>query len=539
MKPFLILLCLLFGLGSCTGSEATDNGTIEPAPGPDPDPEEPQPEPEPETFMKYYVAENGDDAAPGSIEQPFRTIGAALQRVNPGDTVLLRGGTYHEFVLPTRSGEKDKVITLMSYPGEEAKIDGSTLEITGWFKPLVRVDGVDYMTFENLHICHATNAAANTDPEGILIMGSPRGITVKGCKIYEIKSTVPQNNGSVDWRSAHAILVIGTDNNRPIRDLTIEHCEIFEIHTGTSETMTIAGNVDGFTVRNNHVHDVENIGIIIAGGDGLNPGGDISVNYARNGVVQDNRVEQCSHTKSPAYWGPTAYGAIGIYICGGANTTVERNIVTGCDRGIGLVSESDILATKDCIVRNNFVYNCYRTGIYMGDYLNFHGAGTSGCYVVNNTLYNNNSVKGALDEIDGEGEIRLTEDCTNNVIKNNVIYARPEHDIFVRKYTQTGSNNVVDYNHYYTTGSPKWMWDDVLYTDFEAWKAACKGDEHSVYGVDPMLVSTNEEAPDLHLQADSPARNTGEFTSFYIHGDTDIDGDPRMEGGTISKGADQ
>ena len=89
MKPFLILLCLLFGMGSCTGSEATDNGTIEPAPGPDPDPEEPQPEPEPETFMKYYVAENGDDAAPGSIEQPFRTIGAALQRVNPGDTVLL------------------------------------------------------------------------------------------------------------------------------------------------------------------------------------------------------------------------------------------------------------------------------------------------------------------------------------------------------------------------------------------------------------------------------------------------------------------
>ena len=173
------------------------------------------------------------------------------------------------------------------------------------------------------------------------------------------------------------------------------------MHTGTSETLTIAGNVDGFTIQDCEVHDVENIGIIVAGGDNLNAGGNISVNYARNGVVRRNKVYRCSHQVSKDFWegvynNPAAYGAIGIYVCGGASTIIEQNIVWECDRAIGLVSESNVLATKDCIVRNNFVYNNYRTGIYLGDYIGYTVGGTSGCYVVNNTLYHNNLVGGAL-----------------------------------------------------------------------------------------------------------------------------------------------
>lgn len=102
----------------------------------------------------------------------------------------------------------------------------------------------------------------------------------------------------------------------------------------------------------------------------MNAGGNISVNYARNGVVRRNKVYRCSHQVSKDFWegvynNPAAYGAIGIYVCGGASTIIEQNIVWECDRAIGLVSESNVLATKDCIVRNNFVYNNYRTGIYL------------------------------------------------------------------------------------------------------------------------------------------------------------------------------
>ena len=80
----------------------------------------------------WYVAPTGNDANNGSKRKPLKTIAAALQRVNPGDTVFLREGSYREFVVPTRSGKPGKMITLKSYPGETAKIDGSDLYIKGW-----------------------------------------------------------------------------------------------------------------------------------------------------------------------------------------------------------------------------------------------------------------------------------------------------------------------------------------------------------------------------------------------------------------------
>src|SRR5690349_3925780 len=42
----------------------------------------------------WYVAPNGDDASPGSLEKPFATVQRAQQAAGPGDTVFLRGGTY-------------------------------------------------------------------------------------------------------------------------------------------------------------------------------------------------------------------------------------------------------------------------------------------------------------------------------------------------------------------------------------------------------------------------------------------------------------
>ena len=55
------------------------------------------------------------------------------------------------------------------------------------------------------------------------------------CKVYNIKSTCLAGHNNGDWRSAHAFLVIGDDNGTPIRNLTIEKCEIYDMHTGTSE----------------------------------------------------------------------------------------------------------------------------------------------------------------------------------------------------------------------------------------------------------------------------------------------------------------
>lgn len=488
-----------------------------------------------DNFKTIYVSPNGSDESNGELKSPLKTIDLALSMATPGDTVMLREGTYHQRVVFPKSGLLDKWITLKAYKGEKAKIDGTGVSCYGWMG-LVEIKNIRCVAIENLDICNYTNTSRNCDPEGIQITGESRHITIRNCNIYGIKNNAPGRdnpNQTDDYRSTHAILALG-DANAPISNLTIEGCDIYDINTGTSETLTLAGNVDGFVIKKNKVYDVENIGIIVAGGDNLNPNGNKATNYARNGVIVDNIVYNCTHTKSPDTWDANSYGAIGIYVCGGANTIIERNIVFSCDRGIGLVSESDLYATQGCIVRNNFVYNCYRTGIYMGDYLGYTNGGTKDCVVINNTVYFNNRVLGAFGEI--EGEIRLTRNCFNNVIKNNIVYARPK-SIFIHKYTESGKNNSIDYNLYYTTGTAKWIWNDVEYTDFDSWKNACGGDANSTSGVDPQFV--NIQSPDLHIKATSPAKNTGIFISTEINGETDIDGNPRVVNNKISKGAQQ
>ena len=53
--------------------------------------------------------------------------------------------------------------------------------------------------------------------------------------------------------------------------------------------------------------------------------------------------------------------------------------------------------------------------------------------------------------------------------------------------------------------------------------------------IDPLL--TNTSSPDLHIQAVSPAKNTGIVISTAINGTTDIDGNARVINNKISKGA--
>jgi Right handed beta helix region len=71
----------------------------------------------------FYVATRGSDANPGTRERPWRTVGAAVERLRPGDTLLIREGTYFERPRITVSGTAAAPITVQSYPGEHAVID--------------------------------------------------------------------------------------------------------------------------------------------------------------------------------------------------------------------------------------------------------------------------------------------------------------------------------------------------------------------------------------------------------------------------------
>ncbi|MBI4024255.1 MAG: hypothetical protein HY360_04690 [Verrucomicrobia bacterium] len=70
----------------------------------------------------------GNDANQGTEPSPWKTIRHALTRLKAGDTLYLRGGAFYENVSISLSGKKEAPITIRSYPGEQAVIDGGWRE---------------------------------------------------------------------------------------------------------------------------------------------------------------------------------------------------------------------------------------------------------------------------------------------------------------------------------------------------------------------------------------------------------------------------
>jgi hypothetical protein len=74
----------------------------------------------------YHVSKNGSDSNAGSQDAPFLTIGAAAFAARAGDTVIVHGGVYREWVCPQEGGLSDtRRITYQAAAGEKVVIKGS------------------------------------------------------------------------------------------------------------------------------------------------------------------------------------------------------------------------------------------------------------------------------------------------------------------------------------------------------------------------------------------------------------------------------
>lgn len=68
----------------------------------------------------FYIATHGSNSNSGNQDQPFGTLNHAASRAQPGDVIVMRGGTYHhdDRITLTASGTASQPITVMAYPGE-------------------------------------------------------------------------------------------------------------------------------------------------------------------------------------------------------------------------------------------------------------------------------------------------------------------------------------------------------------------------------------------------------------------------------------
>jgi len=73
-----------------------------------------------------YVSTSGSDGNAGTATAPYQTIGKAASVVNPGDTVIVMDGVYHEALNLTRGGNANAYVTFQSQNKWGAVLDGNS-----------------------------------------------------------------------------------------------------------------------------------------------------------------------------------------------------------------------------------------------------------------------------------------------------------------------------------------------------------------------------------------------------------------------------
>lgn len=463
----------------------------------------------------YYVATSGNDNNPGTLSAPWRTIQKASDSVRPGDTVYVRGGVYNEFVNIKVSGSAESGrITFRNYEKETPIIDGTGLSLSR-SQALVQLSNVNFVTIAGFEIRNLSTSSSSADPAGIRVKDGSSQIEILNNNVHHIENTSKDGNG-------HGIHVLGNTSNA-ITGLVISGNQVHHLITGKSESLTLSGNIDGFSVTNNRVYENNNIGIELAGFYGACSGS--CVDQTRNGVVSGNIVYRIDSSGNKAY-GTGIHAAGGIYADGATKVIIERNEIYNSDFGIELASEKRGKTTSGIVVRNNYIHDNYGAGLIMGGSSSSNG-GASQNVIVNNTFVENDSLG------QGYGDITLQWNNTDNQFKNNIIFSN-SRKLSVNKLNSSGSNNQFDYNLYYNstgTAGSQWKWVGKSYSSLASYKQGTGNDTRSLFG-NPLFA--NKAAHDIQLKKGSPAIDKG---SALNPGEHDLTGSVRIRGAAIDIGA--
>jgi hypothetical protein len=143
----------------------------------------------------YYVSPKGNDANPGTETQPWQTIQKAADTLIAGDTVYIRAGTYHERVVPQNSGEVDKYITFVAYPGEVVTIDGQGISIPEW-SGLFDVSTKSFIKISGLRIINSnkTGILADTSNHIIIDKNHTHNTFSSGIGVWSSKDIIIDGN---------------------------------------------------------------------------------------------------------------------------------------------------------------------------------------------------------------------------------------------------------------------------------------------------------------------------------------------------------
>lgn len=145
-----------------------------------------------------YVSPSGNDAADGSKETPLLSIQKALDEVEPGGTIYLREGTYYperRLCPPRKATTEDLRITVASFPGERAVIDGSKMKPSSVNE--FKQSRCLYLTYWNNYYYIKDIDFANALDNGVKVEGSYN--IFENCRFHHNNDTGLQIGMFKDW----------------------------------------------------------------------------------------------------------------------------------------------------------------------------------------------------------------------------------------------------------------------------------------------------------------------------------------------------
>ncbi|MEW5868715.1 MAG: right-handed parallel beta-helix repeat-containing protein [Chloroflexota bacterium] len=375
---------------------STPTTTRIPAPNPTSPPVAPSPIPTslaaaPTTGASYYVAPTGEDANPGTLEEPWQTIQKAADTLLAGDTVYIRAGVYPERVLPQNSGSPGSQITYTAYPGEQPIIDGAAITLPDDLAGLFEISGKSHIRVSGLR---AINAGPHRDNAAFLVLDSS-DITIQNTSTSNTSSS-----GIGVWDSQNILI----EGNR------VELAGV----GGGQECITMAIS-SGFTIRNNTVIDCHKEGICTKDGSSA-------------GQVYGNRVSRSQ--------------AVNIYVDAWDKPTHDihlfQNVASDSIESSGFTVASEMGGLLSNIrLENNIAYHNATYGIEISTCCSASHPMQS-IAILNNTLYANG--------VDwGGGLIADNPQAQDVVLRNNIASQNLTFQIAVAASVPPASL-VVDHN---------------------------------------------------------------------------------------------